>query len=131
MEHLFSCPSEEDQREWINEIAIQLEPGTWGRVKNESTVTKHFIIKWAAWGSSVTLPKEIIAVLPPPLRPPAAAVGGSKTKRLKTSNAALQVAAQAWDFATTTPAELILDVEHASLDAVTTAFQKRFPSYDE
>ena len=51
--------SEEDQKEWINEIAVQLEPGFWGRIKTESSVNKHFITKWATRGSSVTLPKEI------------------------------------------------------------------------
>ena len=75
--------SDEDQKEWINEIAVQLEPGLWGRIKTEASVTKHFITKWATRGSSVTLPKEITVTIPPPLRPSAAAAGGSKTETSK------------------------------------------------
>jgi hypothetical protein len=123
--------SDEDQKQWINEIAVQLEPGLWGRIKTEASVTKHFITKWSTRGSSVTLPKEITVTMSPPLRPSAAAAGGSKPKRPKTSSATLKAAAQAWAFGTITPAQLILDVEQASLDSVTTAFKKRFPSYDE
>eukprot|EP01050_Picozoa_sp_SAG11_P010401 SAG11_NODE_1038_length_6076_cov_4.857454_8_plen_394_part_00 len=119
----------DDHCRWINEIAVQLEPGNWGRVKHEKTVERHLTTKWANRGESVVLPKGVTAVAQPPTRPGAADPGHTSGKRAKTVQDTLRASARLWRFRTTTSDEVIREVERAAIPEIMASVSEQLKTH--